>query len=72
MKDYKLGIGQISNITNLKLDIESMVIGYPMANENEWLNSLSEYDWTKIVDILEQVWTWMIYYLLKHTLLIII
>ena len=44
MKDYKLGIGQISNITNLKLDIESMVIGYPMANENEWLNSLSEYD----------------------------
>ena len=42
MKDYKLGIGQISNITNLKLDIESMVIGYPMANENEWLNSLSE------------------------------
>ena len=71
MKDYKLGIGQISNITNLKLDIEIMVIGYPMANENEWLNSLSEYDWTKIVDILEQVWTWMIYYLL-HTLLIII
>ena len=71
MKNYKPGIGQISNITNLKLDIESMVIGYPMANENEWLNSLSEYDWTKIVDILEQVWTWMIYYLL-HTLLIII
>ena len=41
MKDYKLGIGQISNITNLKLDIESMVIGYPMANENEWLNEFT-------------------------------
>ena len=36
MKHYKLGIGQISNNKNLKFDMDN---GYPMANENEWLNS---------------------------------